>query len=83
MRNINEAIPKTGRVESSVTIIVQGIKMKPYQRLAELKERNGMKRERQCWSYFLTNLCWKGDLSMVLITRTCGLRFALRKRKFS
>ena len=57
--------------------------MKPYQRLAELKERNGMKRERQSWSYFLTNLCRKGDLSMVLITRTCGLRFVLRKRKFS
>ena len=57
--------------------------MKPYQRLAELKERNAMKRERQSWSYFLTNLCRKGDLSMVLITRTCGLRFVLRKRKFS
>lgn len=34
--------------------------MKPYQRLAELKERSGMKRERESWSYFLTKPMLEG-----------------------
>ena len=36
--------------------------MKPYQRLVELKERSGMKREREreSWSFFLTKPMLEG-----------------------